>query len=573
MKKLNIIVTITLMSLLLLATVGCQPGETDVVEVITVFKFKPGTPVPPGGWALVPVNPHPDNVQWVFNPGEKMYLGLRISDRIEEEVTFSRYVFLNEDMGEEVEVGSTDALGPFKPGQKLLVAFDDPWPVPAVPGTYRLKIYLDEVVVASAIFEVSSEIIPALPPITSPPPPKTDWEEGSPPPEGIEGWEQPRSLTEDEKTEVIEIALNSQRALEWLQGRTDYRIGSVDWYAIIWSSNGESGNWWSLEYDRVVKEGIPDFVSPHALWYPGVTIAVGEGTIYQMQIAIDLDAGKAAMMMGPYPSLSSPDRFRNIQEYALEVVRATYEEIIEELFDKRQLYDKISMTGYSGTDITLSFYSHADPEIVTLVRAMIDNKVPGISLIVKENVPAPTSKVPTNTQISKEQAIEIASKTLPALIVARAGIKAERHGWYWEVIFDNLNAEAEELMPWPLKSPPPPPPGQPEEDPYTGIWQSVIITIDAQTGDLKSTSARQSPEPGPYVSQEQAILSAMETILQTPVEINWGVKATRFGKAQVEAYLRGDTWIVLFWEEGSTDNRFSVYVDAVNGLPTGVNRG
>jgi sugar lactone lactonase YvrE len=156
------------------------------------------------------------------------------------------------------------------------------------------------------------EVTSIPPPITSPPPSRTDWEKGSPPPEGIEGWEQPRLLTEDEKAEVIEIALNSPRASEWLQGRTDYRVGSVEWYAIIWNSDGEAGTMWSLEYDRVANEGVPDFVSPYAFWYPGVTIAVGEGIIYQMQIAVDMDAEKTAMVMGPYPSLSSPDRFKNV---------------------------------------------------------------------------------------------------------------------------------------------------------------------------------------------------------------------------------------------------------------------
>jgi len=133
-----------------------------------------------------------------------------------------------------------------------------------------------------------------------------------PPPAGIGGWEQPRQLTENEKAEVIEIALSSPRVTEWLQGRSDYRTGLVDWYAIIWSSNGEAGTWWSLDDDRIASEGVPDFVNPHAFWYPGVTIAVGEGTIYQMQIAVDLDSGKAVMVMGPYPSLSSPDRFKNM---------------------------------------------------------------------------------------------------------------------------------------------------------------------------------------------------------------------------------------------------------------------
>ena len=156
------------------------------------------------------------------------------------------------------------------------------------------------------------QIVPYPPPITSPPPLKTNWEEGSTPPAGIEGLNQPEPLTEDEKAKVVKIALSSQRVSEWLQGRTDYKVGSVEWYAIIWNSKGEAGTWWSLEYERVANDGVPDFVNPYAFWYPGVTIAVGEGTIYQMQMAVDLEAGKVAMVMGPYPSLSSPDRFKNI---------------------------------------------------------------------------------------------------------------------------------------------------------------------------------------------------------------------------------------------------------------------
>jgi len=153
---------------------------------------------------------------------------------------------------------------------------------------------------------------PTPPPITSPAPPRTDWEPGSSPPAGIGGWEQPRPLSEDERAEAVKIALSSQSVSEWLQGRSDYRTGPVDWYAIIWDSNGEAGTWWSLDDDRIASEGVPEFVNPYAFWYPGVTIAVGEGTIYQMQIAVDMDSGKVVMVMGPYPSLSSPDRFKNM---------------------------------------------------------------------------------------------------------------------------------------------------------------------------------------------------------------------------------------------------------------------
>ncbi|MDD5095401.1 MAG: hypothetical protein PHV74_13640 [Dehalococcoidia bacterium] len=157
-------------------------------------------------------------------------------------------------------------------------------------------------------FDTVVEDTVAPPPVSSPPPPKTDWEKGSPPPVGIGGWQQPRPLTEVEKAQVVEIALNSPEVSDWLQGRTDYRMAPIDWYAIVWSDE-KAGTWWASEY-RIVDEGIPDYISPDALWYPGVTIAVGQGTIYQMQVAVDLDAGKTVMVDGPYPSLDSPDRFR-----------------------------------------------------------------------------------------------------------------------------------------------------------------------------------------------------------------------------------------------------------------------
>jgi hypothetical protein len=187
---------------------------------------------------------------------------------------------------------------------------------------------------------------------------------------------------------------------------------------------------------------------------------------------------------------------------------------------------------------------------------------------------SPPTSVPVSTaNISHEQAIQIASKTLPSSIVSRADIKAEFHVWYWEVTFGNLNAKAEELEPWPLKPPPPPPLGQPTTEPYPGIWQSVIITVNAQTGDLKSASARRAPVPGPYISQEQALNNAMSSLLEIPPNLSWGIDISWFEKAQVEIYLRGDVWVVLFWEDGSTDNHFSVTVNAVTGVAMGGGRG
>jgi hypothetical protein len=146
-------------------------------------------------------------------------------------------------------------------------------------------------------------------PITTAPPSKTDWEPGSPPPAGIGGLSRPGPLTENEKAEVVSIALNDQRVSGWLQQRTDYRTGAVEWYAIIWNSDREAGTWWALESDQITNEDIPDFVNPYAYWYPGVTISAGEGTITEMQLAVDLNAGRVVMADGPYPSLASPDRF------------------------------------------------------------------------------------------------------------------------------------------------------------------------------------------------------------------------------------------------------------------------
>ena len=187
------------------------------------------------------------------------------------------------------------------------------------------------------------------------------------------------------------------------------------------------------------------------------------------------------------------------------------------------------------------------------------NRIPSVLFL-------PPPAAPSDTQrVSQEQAIETAAKMLPASIVARSDIKAEVHGWYWEVTFDNINAEAEELMPFPLRSPPP-----------GGIYQSVVITVDAETGKLRSAAASKEPKPGPYVNRERAIESAREGVLGFLMDPSW------LERAMVEAYLRGDRWIVLFWEEGASIedrssglsvNRFQVSVDAVTGKVVRTRRG
>lgn len=117
------------------------------------------------------------------------------------------------------------------------------------------------------------------------------------------GMNSPQELTEEEKVRVVEIALNTPQVSEWLEAEGEYEITSLGWYAI------DDGTWWCFDYDGVETDPNRQLVPESARWYPGVTIRVGEVTITQMQIAVDLEIGKAVLVEGPYPSLSSPDRF------------------------------------------------------------------------------------------------------------------------------------------------------------------------------------------------------------------------------------------------------------------------
>jgi S1-C subfamily serine protease len=159
MKKLIIFCLIVLMLPVLVAPFGCQQSTPDVVEVIAIFPAESGAPPPTGAWAYDrKIDPHPERIQRVFNLGDRMYLGLRISERLETDITFSRYTLFNRDTGEEVEAGLPGDLGPFEPGRATLAGFQNPWILPADPGNYELRVYVDNTVIASARFEVSTKV-------------------------------------------------------------------------------------------------------------------------------------------------------------------------------------------------------------------------------------------------------------------------------------------------------------------------------------------------------------------------------------------------------------------------------
>jgi S1-C subfamily serine protease len=515
MNRLIVVFTVILMALVTLAPVGCQQSTPDIIEVIAIFPAESGSPPPTGAWAYDrKSDPHPDRIQRVFNLGDRMFLGLRISEHLEADITFSEYTFFNRDTAKEIEVGLPGALGPFEPGRVILAGFENPWMVPADPGNYELRIYLDNKVVASARFEVSTGI--SRQPVVMVKSQLTGGRSGQ-----SSGFifrsdgSIVTFLADVSEVEKLEVVLSNGYPLEASVSRT--------------------GNATSLASIKVGRDNLVPF-----------TLA-GNNEIAELQAGTHLFA--AGYSDGEY------------LEIEVEVLDTKYNLLLPEGKELRVMkLDAGGEPGIAGgpvvntaghvVGVMLSFVSETNESFMIPI-----SRIPSVLFL-----PTTAQEVTSDTQpISREQAIEAAVRGLPPSIVARADINAEVHGWYWEITFDNLNAKADELMPYPLKPPPPGPTGKVTTDPYPGIWQSVIITVDAQTGAPRSTGARKVPRPGPYVSEEQAIESAREGVLGFPMDASW------IARAKVEAYLQGDIWVVLFWEEGSQDNRIKARVDAVTG--------
>ena len=448
MKRLIVLCAIVLMVLLLAAPIGCQQSTPDVVEVIAIFPAESGSPPPTGAWAYDrKSDPHPDRIQRVFNLGDRMFLGLRISEHLEADITFSKYTFFNRDTAKEIEVNSLGDLGPFEPGRATLVGFENPWMVPADPGNYELRIYLDNKVIASAKLEVSSGV--SRQPVVMV---KSQLVGGR---RGQSSGFIFRSdgsiitfLTDVAEVEQLEVVFSNGYPLEASVSRTDNKTGLAS-----------------------VKVETNNYLVPFTL--------AGNNEVAELKTGTHLFA--AGYSDGEY------------REIEVEVLDTKYDLPLPEGKELRVM--KLNMGGEPGmaggpvvnaaghvVGVVLAFDPKTGESFVVPV-----NRIPSVLFLA---LPSPPSTSDTQ-QVSREQAIETAAKMLPASIVARADIKTEVQGRYWEVIFDNLNAEADELMPFPLKGPPP---GGSASEAYPGIYQSVVITVDAETGDPKSAVARETPE-------------------------------------------------------------------------------
>jgi len=144
-------VLVTTTFLLLLMSGGCSktPEPIDYIEI-----FKERQTVPPSFGLGAPIDPFPDGIQETFSKDDRMFLGLVISEENKNNVTFDKYTFYNRNTEQEIEITDVDDLRVFKPDQITLVAFNNPWSVPKEPGTYEIRVYLDNKIVASAVFKV-----------------------------------------------------------------------------------------------------------------------------------------------------------------------------------------------------------------------------------------------------------------------------------------------------------------------------------------------------------------------------------------------------------------------------------
>ncbi len=197
---------------------------------------------------------------------------------------------------------------------------------------------------------------------------------------------------------------------------------------------------------------------------------------------------------------------------------------------------------------------------------------------------AATTTAVGSDNVTREEAISIASEPLQPQLVQRARIEATLLGWYWEVVFDDLNATSDELKPFPLDSisvPPRPETGLfgcsrsvSDEDPWAGkTWQAIIVKVNAATGQQTGFSMREKlpGTPGSPMSETQAIETArkeLNSALATEgVDIAW------VPDGSVRASLEVGRWKVVFWDDDNPQHRLEVSFDAETGKDIAIARG
>jgi hypothetical protein len=156
------------------------------------------------------------------------------------------------------------------------------------------------------------------PTATSDSPLQTAWPTQGVRPNGVLGLTNPVPLNDEDKSLLTLIAQGSWSSVEFV---------SFGWYAIIWAASVPLTVW--LVDEQTAIKGIPDYINPNALWYPGITVTHTEGGVpitytsggitvttmlgaitYGKQVAVDYDSFRTVYNNGPYvmPTTPPPSR-------------------------------------------------------------------------------------------------------------------------------------------------------------------------------------------------------------------------------------------------------------------------
>jgi hypothetical protein len=141
-----------MIALISFLTSSCiSPDPIDRIELYRVYdpQAVPST----GSLASPQINPKPTTV-WTFPVGVKLYVGLRINKSLKKDVTFAKFTILNADTSKEYEVGLPRELGPYKPGQIILLNQGDPWTLPTEKALYQFRIYQGDRIVSIALVSI-----------------------------------------------------------------------------------------------------------------------------------------------------------------------------------------------------------------------------------------------------------------------------------------------------------------------------------------------------------------------------------------------------------------------------------
>jgi hypothetical protein len=155
MRFIYVVLNVVLMvCLLIVLPAGCTK-LLQPVDSIQLFKAQDQPGIPTGGWLVGSKKDPMPGIVYQFSSSDKIFCGIRLDKDLKQNATFTKFTFFNRNTSVEVTVSQPEQLGPFQPGQIPLIAFDSPWAAPTEKGRYEFRIYLDNHIVARALFDIA----------------------------------------------------------------------------------------------------------------------------------------------------------------------------------------------------------------------------------------------------------------------------------------------------------------------------------------------------------------------------------------------------------------------------------